>query len=896
MIVIILFIIQIKQISFYNIGEEYEVLMSSMPKTQKLLEENEPDYLVTINNENYQYFKKLKHTKMFKYNKNIIIHVHEEIPVELTQFIIDISRNMKQHAETMSEPNINKQYFINNTGQQSGIPGEDLNILGAWNKGYTGFDNTVTIVDQGCFDHLSYRNRYLNEISSSISTKCAKHNYTQDSSCIGARPTNTTDTHGTSCASLSVGSQEHACGSGIAYKSKLSCIALKEMNKMDVSVVIDSILRNYTNSTIKSNSWGFSCVPFNNFAICPTHPQSSPYNDALSLVSTKGRDGNGMISIFAAGNEGNIGSDTSNSFLTREMHNIVVAASTNKGTHAFYSTPGNSILVNAPSGGMSEQTPVSFKFPGVATSSGPGENQCTPGFTGTSAATPMVSGVVSLIIEANQNLTWRDVQAILAITATRNDPKSITWKQNKAGYWFSRAYGFGRVDAGLAVEMAENWTNLPPQSKAATGVNESEHKIQTCRSEPTIINISVNSNEIEFIEFVDLQFSLSAYDPYSLLVIKLVSPSGTEATIKRQSVNAPIENMSPFYFGIRDFFGENANGTWTLIIINLGCVAEVTIKDVKLHAHGFNGFEMPKLESKIGKNHQDVDNSTPSLSVNIGVKEAKCYSPIPLQIISTLGNNKPVSSSVFFKNVANNQTLFFGMMQLTSSAVYNASIPCLFADNTKIQVVIEIPEMNIKATSNIINLRAESSIEKIILPEPYQVIRTSTKASTAVHIRWQMLMKELPPSFWDSTVMISIVDSTKTKMPLFMAAQNIANLSIILPPNAQCTQCIIVVSPSFHENISSCHTLVQPVRIISSRSAIPSVFEVDFSSYCPHGIPLNKPLFGNRFGWLLILGIFLTILLTIQIIHERRSDLQNQDQNQNQNQNQSQNRNQPVEP
>lgn len=35
---------------------------------------------------------------------------------------------------------------------------------------------------------------------------------------------------------------------------------------------------------------------------------------------------------------------------------------------------------------------------------------CTTSFGGTSAAAPMVAGVVALILEANPRLTWRDVQ------------------------------------------------------------------------------------------------------------------------------------------------------------------------------------------------------------------------------------------------------------------------------------------------------------------------------------------------------------------------------------------------------------------------------------------------------------------------------------------------------
>ena len=42
---------------------------------------------------------------------------------------------------------------------------------------------------------------------------------------------------------------------------------------------------------------------------------------------------------------------------------------------------------------------------------------------GTSSATPVTSGSLALILEANPNLTWRDVKYIIAKTATKVDPE-----------------------------------------------------------------------------------------------------------------------------------------------------------------------------------------------------------------------------------------------------------------------------------------------------------------------------------------------------------------------------------------------------------------------------------------------------------------------------------------
>ena len=102
-----------------------------------------------------------------------------------------------------------------------------------------------------------------------------------------------------------------------------------------------------------------------------------------------------------------------------------------------------------------------------------GENNTDYRFlAGTSFATPMVSGVVALMYEANPNLGWRDVQSILANSARHvgseigSGPafdERYAWGWNDANTWnggglhFSNDYGYGLVDALAAVRLAETW-------------------------------------------------------------------------------------------------------------------------------------------------------------------------------------------------------------------------------------------------------------------------------------------------------------------------------------------------------------------------------------------------------------------------------------------------------
>jgi subtilisin-like proprotein convertase family protein len=84
------------------------------------------------------------------------------------------------------------------------------------------------------------------------------------------------------------------------------------------------------------------------------------------------------------------------------------------------------------------------------------------GFSGTSAAAPEISGVVALMLSANPNLNYRDVQQILIFSSRHFDFADPDLRTNGAGLWVSHNDGFGVPDAGMAVNLARRWVNRPP--------------------------------------------------------------------------------------------------------------------------------------------------------------------------------------------------------------------------------------------------------------------------------------------------------------------------------------------------------------------------------------------------------------------------------------------------
>ena len=296
-----------------------------------------------------------------------------------------------------------------------------------------------------------------------------------------------------------------------------------------------------------------------------------------------GRDGRGTVFVFAAGNSGAFGDNTNYHNFQNAREVITVAAANQDGSVACFSTPGASVLVGA-YGVDLLTTDRHEKGLGLNTSSD------YTSFSGTSAAAPVVSGVAALMLEANPLLGYRDVQEILALSATH--PGSLTWKTNGAtnfnlgGMLFNDQLGFGLVNAYAAVQLADTWTQTD------TAINE---VVSSARSFG--LHVAIPDGDGAYtktfhidgaikVEHVELSIDLR-HTRLGDLIIELTSPDGTVSTLmNRPTVNAE----EPFGLSGTDsgvpthlvwdlssvqFWGEQAQGDWT-----------VTIRDVRAEETG----------------------------------------------------------------------------------------------------------------------------------------------------------------------------------------------------------------------------------------------------------------------------------------------------------------------
>ena len=387
---------------------------------------------------------------------------------------------------------------------------------------------------------------------------------------------------------------------GVAPRAKIFILS---RGNLDVNRV-DALTRHRTTTAVSNNSYAWFFF---------SRPPSMWYL-ALETGINEGFDGKGTVYVFGAGNRGDQGVNTNYSPYTNNHAVIAVCGVDYQGKHYYRSEPGANLWVCAPYGGK-----YGGKYGIVTTDdtrSTPGPNN---GYTitaaGTSFSAAMVSGIVALMRQANKNLSWRDVKVILADSAVKTDSDDKGWGQSgmKYGlfgerYYFNHKYGFGLVDAKAAVDLAEEWVNLPPREEDAV-VKEEVNSTDKMISRSLIVE-----SDIDFIEHVDATIDFSI-DQARDLSIELISPSGTTSTLAPPGDDISTTLDVKWRFGSSRHLGEPASGVWRLIAQSVGKekgknVAErrltIALRSWELRIRGYQ----VKLEAVAADNLSDLNVAT----------------------------------------------------------------------------------------------------------------------------------------------------------------------------------------------------------------------------------------------------------------------------------------------
>jgi subtilisin family serine protease len=374
------------------------------------------------------------------------------------------------------------------------------------------------------------------------------------------------DNHGTPCAGIAAANGFHGA-SGIAPKSRL--MAIRYVSPLGSQAEADAFIwAAQHGADIISCSWGPEdgawWDPHD-----PRHHTVVPLPDstrlAIDWAVTNGRNGKGCVITWAAGN-GNESVDNDGYASYEKV--IAVAACHANGKKSAYSDFGKAIWCAFPS------NDTLLPIPGIWTTDRTGSAGYNPGqlsrgdaaghyvndFGGTSSSCPGVAGVAALMLARNPSLRWEEVKDLLKRSCDQIDATAGNYDTN--GH--SLFYGFGRVNAKRAVELAAPAVPTPTIVHTATAIIPIRD-FQTSR-----ISVQVAETALP----TSVQIGLDIEHTYiGDLIIKVVPPqsTGVPSLLLHNRTGGGTNNLHTTYDvtttpDLMALAGKNPKGKWSLTV------------------------------------------------------------------------------------------------------------------------------------------------------------------------------------------------------------------------------------------------------------------------------------------------------------------------------------------
>ncbi|XP_054466040.1 proprotein convertase subtilisin/kexin type 6-like isoform X2 [Anoplopoma fimbria] len=480
--------------------------------------------------------------------------IHMDPEVEWAQQQV-VKHRVKRYAPNdpsfihFNDPKWSNMWYIHCNDKNRRCHSE-MNILAAWQRGYTGKNVVVSILDDGIEkNHPDLAQNYDHLASYDVNGNDHDPTPRYDS--------RNENIHGTRCAGevAAVANNSH-CTVGIAYNAHIGGIRMLDGDVTDlVEAKSLGIRPDYID--IYSASWG------------PKDDGKTVDGPGLLTKQAfeqgikKGRKGLGSIFVWASGNGGRQGDHCSCDGYTSSIYTISISSTTENGNKPWYLEVCSSIIATTYSSGEFNERKI------VTTDL---RHLCTDGHTGTSVSAPIVAGIIALALEANLLLTWRDVQHLLVKTSRPVHLKADDWKTNAAGHRVSHLYGFGLVDAEALVVEASKWRTVPPQHtciQMPVRCTRHIHAGQSLNSSTTTSGCSEEPDQhVDYLEHVVVKV-LIVHPRRGDMEINLISPSGTRSQLlAKRLFDSSNEGFRNWEFMTVHFWGERAQGLWTLEIVD----------------------------------------------------------------------------------------------------------------------------------------------------------------------------------------------------------------------------------------------------------------------------------------------------------------------------------------
>ncbi|GAB1606479.1 proprotein convertase subtilisin/kexin type 4-like isoform X1 [Argonauta hians] len=464
-------------------------------------------------------------------------------------------------SQPVNDPLYSYQWYF----QGGGHGGYDMNVIPAWNSGFSGKGIVISILDDGIEkDHPDLLKNYDPGASFDVNGNDHDPSPRYDD--------NNENRHGTRCAGeVAAEANNNICGIGVAYNARIGGVRMLDGFVTD-AVEAKSLNLNPQYIDIYSASWG----PDDNGEVVDGPGPLT--KEAFATGIREGRGGLGSIFVWASGNGGSYYDSCNCDGYTNSIYTLSVSSTSRNGVKPWYLEECSSTIASTYSSG-------SFNEPQIVTIDL--RRKCTSTHTGTSASAPLAAGIVALALEANKNLTWRDIQYITLVTARPEPMLDGQWTRNALGRNVSLRYGYGLMDAQAMVNLAKVWKRLPEKHICEIVSQETGMSLKNGVIHKSYLKVDGcygTDNAIKYLEHVQAQISLT-YTCRGDLKIMLTSPNGTRSTLLPPRPNDMVATtFDNWPFLTVHFWGEYAIGEWLL-----------EIEDVSNHHSSYGSLSHWKL-------------------------------------------------------------------------------------------------------------------------------------------------------------------------------------------------------------------------------------------------------------------------------------------------------------
>ena len=436
-----------------------------------------------------------------------------------------------------------------------------LNVESAWGEHQvTGKRVTVAIVDDGVqvrHPDLNVNREHSKDFNNGRGTDCSPY---------------TTDGHGTSAAGVCCAVRNNGqCGAGVAPDATLVGIRLIAEPTTDLEESTALSYKSRDIIDVYSNSWG----PMDDASDLqgPGRLTKMVFEQNTHPV-TGGRNGKGSIYVWAGGN-GRENEDNCNyDGYANSIYTIAVGAIDHLGYQSWYSEPCSALLVVAPSSGSQ----LGITTTDLTGYNGYSNGQCCSSFGGTSSAAPAVAGTIALLLQKRPDLTWRDVQHVLAKSSVMPPAASSDRSSsNEKGYVHSERFGFGRVDVPSMLTLAQHYTLVPAQKKITIVLSSTNRNPHNGNARPKATGTFNMQEDLSFVEHVTLSLDV-LHKKRGNLKISLISPRGIISTLfEPHSADANANIPSSHTFMSVRHWGDQLRTTqkWTLEVEDTNTLGNV---------------------------------------------------------------------------------------------------------------------------------------------------------------------------------------------------------------------------------------------------------------------------------------------------------------------------------